>query len=87
MACRAQATLAQGKQFTRLRDELSKQRRELPWEKAEKQYVFVGPAEKRRLPTFGGRSQLIAYHFMFSPGWEEDCPGCSLLADTRRSGL
>jgi predicted dithiol-disulfide oxidoreductase (DUF899 family) len=74
--------LRKEKEFTRLRDELSRQRRELPWEKVEKQYVFDGPNGKQTLADlFDGRSQLIVYHFMFGPGWEEGCPSCSYLAD------
>src|SRR5580698_7481275 len=75
--------LRKEKEFTRLRDELSRQRRALPWEKVEKQYVFDGPRGKETLADlFGGKSQLIAYHFMFGPGWKEGCPSCSYLADT-----
>ena len=71
------------KEFSRLRDELSRQRRALPWEKVEKQYVFDGPKGKETLADlFGKRSQLIVYHFMFGPGWKEGCPSCSYLADT-----
>ncbi len=74
--------LKKEKEFTRLRDELSKQRRELPWEKVEKQYVFDGPNGKETLADlFGGKSQLIVYHFMLGPGWEAGCPSCSFLAD------
>ncbi len=74
--------LSKEKEFTRLRDELSRQRRELPREKVEKEYVFDGRNGKETLADlFGGRSQLIVYHFMFGPGWEEGCPSCSLLAD------
>jgi len=74
--------LAKEKEFTRLRDELSRQRRELPWEKVEKQYLFDGRKGKESLADlFGGRSQLIVYHFMFGPGWKEGCPSCSYLAD------
>jgi predicted dithiol-disulfide oxidoreductase (DUF899 family) len=74
--------LRKEKEFTKLRDQLSQQRRELPWEKAEKQYVFDGPHGKVTLADlFGGRSQLIVYHFMFGPGWEQGCPSCSYLAD------
>jgi predicted dithiol-disulfide oxidoreductase (DUF899 family) len=75
--------LAKEKEFTRLRDELGRSRRELPWEKVEKAYVFDGPRGKENLADlFGGRSQLIVYHFMFGPGWKEGCPSCSFLADT-----
>src|ERR1700683_1649090 len=74
--------LAKEKEFTHLRDELSRQRRELPWEKVEKQYLFDGPNGKETLgDLFGGKSQLIVYHFMFGPGWEEGCPSCSYLSD------
>src|SRR3954449_4925643 len=70
--------LQKEKEFTRLRDELSRQRRELPWVKVEKNYVFDGPRGKETLSDlFDGRSQLIIYHFMFGPGWEEGCPSCS----------
>jgi len=75
--------LKKEKEFTRLRDELSRQRRELPWEKVEKRYVFDGPKGTETLADlFGGKSQLIVYHFMFGPGWKEGCPSCSYLADT-----
>ena len=74
--------LAKEKEFTRLRDELSRQRRDLPWEKVEKQYVFDSPNGKVTLADlFDDRSQLIVYHFMFGPGWKEGCPSCSFLAD------
>ena len=55
----------------------------MPWEKVEKKYVFDGSGGKESLADlFGGRSQLIVYHFMFGPGWKEGCPSCSFLADT-----
>jgi len=74
--------LRKEKEFSKLRDDLSRQRRELPWEKVEKQYVFEGPNGRETLAgLFDGRSQLIVYHFMFGPGWEEGCPSCSYLAD------
>jgi predicted dithiol-disulfide oxidoreductase (DUF899 family) len=76
------ALMAKEKEFTRLRDELSRQRRELPWEKVTKSYVFDGPRGKETLAKlFEGRSQLVVYHFMFAPEWEEGCPGCSFWAD------
>ena len=76
------AFLAKEKEFTRLRDELSRQRRELPWEKVDKQYVFDGPSGKETLAElFENRSQLIVYHFMFAPEWDEGCPHCSFWAD------
>ena len=75
--------LAKEKEFSRLRDELSRQRRELPWEKVEKNYLFEGPSGKESLSDlFEGRNQLIVYHFMFGPGWKEGCPSCSFLADS-----
>jgi predicted dithiol-disulfide oxidoreductase (DUF899 family) len=70
------------KEFTRLRDELSRRRRELPWERVDKPYVFDGPNGQETLADlFGGRSQLIVYHFMFGPDWPEGCPSCSMVAD------
>ena len=76
------AHLAKENEFTRLRDRLSAERRALPWVKVEKSYVFDGPDGRETLADlFAGRSQLIVYHFMFGPGWEEGCPSCSFLAD------
>jgi predicted dithiol-disulfide oxidoreductase (DUF899 family) len=76
------ALLAKEKEFTRLRDDLSRQRRELPWEKVDKQYVFDGPSGKETLAElFENRSQLIVYHFMFPPEWDEGCLHCSFWAD------
>ena len=60
--------LAKEKEFTRLRDQLSQQRRELPWERVDKQYVFEGTNGKETLAQlFENRSQLLVYHFMFAP--------------------
>jgi predicted dithiol-disulfide oxidoreductase (DUF899 family) len=74
--------LRKEKEFTKLRDTLSRQRRELPWEKVEKQYVFDGPQGKQTLgDLFDGKSQLIIYHFMFGPDWQEGCPSCSFNMD------
>jgi predicted dithiol-disulfide oxidoreductase (DUF899 family) len=76
------AHLAAEKDFTRQRDELSRQRRELPWERVETNYVFEGPNGPQTLgDLFAGRGQLIVYHFMFGPEWEEGCKSCSFLAD------
>jgi predicted dithiol-disulfide oxidoreductase (DUF899 family) len=76
------AHLAKEKELTRLHDRLSAERRELPWVKVEKTYLFDGPDGKKTLADlFDGRSQLIVYHFMLGPGWNEGCPGCSFLAD------
>src|SRR5262249_57388190 len=66
----------------RLRDELSRARRELPWERVEKAYDFEGPAGPESLSDlFAGKSQLIVYHFMFAPDWETGCKSCSFWAD------
>jgi predicted dithiol-disulfide oxidoreductase (DUF899 family) len=74
--------LRKEKEFTRLRDQLSAERRELPWLRVEKEYVFDGPDGKETLADlFDGRSQLMVYHFMFGPGWEQGCPSCSFLSD------
>ena len=74
--------LAREREFTRLRDELTRQRRVLPWVKVTKNYVFDGPDGKETLSDlFDGRSQLIVYHFMLGPGWGEGCKSCSYLAD------
>jgi predicted dithiol-disulfide oxidoreductase (DUF899 family) len=74
--------LIKEKEFTRLRDQLTQQRRELPWVKVEKNYVFEGPDGKTTLAElFEGRSQLAVYHFMFAPDWEEACRSCSFWAD------
>lgn len=74
--------LAREKEFTRARDALSRTRRELPWERVEKDYVFDGPNGKESLSDlFDGKSQLIVYHFMYGPDWEAGCKSCSFLAD------
>jgi predicted dithiol-disulfide oxidoreductase (DUF899 family) len=76
------AHLAAEKELTRHRDELSRQRRELPWEEVEKNYIFDCPDGPQTLgDLFAGRSQLIVYHFMFGPDWAEGCKSCSFLAD------
>jgi predicted dithiol-disulfide oxidoreductase (DUF899 family) len=76
------AFLAKEKEFTRLRDELSRQRRALPWVKVDKPYVFDGPRGKQTLADlFEHCSQLVVYHFMFSPDWDAGCKHCSFWAD------
>ena len=76
------ALLAHEKRFTKARDELSRERRALPWVRVEKSYVFDGPNGKETLgELFGRTSQLTVYHFMFGPGWEQGCPSCSFLSD------
>lgn len=74
--------LAREKEFTRQRDELSRERRELPWVRVDKEYVFDAPGGKESLADlFGNCSQLIVYHFMYGPDWDEGCPSCSFWAD------
>ena len=74
--------LQKEKELTRLRDQLAAERRNLPLVKIEKNYVFDGPDGKRTLADlFGDKSQLIIYHFMFGPEWQEACPSCSLAMD------
>jgi predicted dithiol-disulfide oxidoreductase (DUF899 family) len=74
--------LKREKELTRLRDQLSVERRALPWVKIDKEYIFDAPEGKVTLADlFDGRSQLIIYHFMFHPDWKEGCPSCSFLVD------
>lgn len=74
--------LAREKELTAQRDLVSAERRRLPWVAVDKAYVFDGANGPESLAgLFEGRSQLIVYHFMFGPGWEEGCPSCSFLAD------
>jgi predicted dithiol-disulfide oxidoreductase (DUF899 family) len=74
--------LRKEKELTRLRDQLSAERRELPWVRVDKEYVFDGPDGRETLgDLFEGRSQLLVYHFMFGPDWEQGCPSCSFLSD------
>ncbi|MGO8955902.1 MAG: DUF899 domain-containing protein [Streptosporangiaceae bacterium] len=77
------ALLAREKELNRLRDELAAERRRLPWVPVTKDYQFEGPDGRLMMrDLFDGRSQLIVYHFMFGPDWEEGCPSCSLWADS-----
>jgi predicted dithiol-disulfide oxidoreductase (DUF899 family) len=70
------------KECTRLSDQLSAERRKLPWVKIEKKYVFDAPGGKLTLADlFAGRNQLVIQHFMFGPDWQEGCPSCSFMAD------
>src|SRR5499427_8413872 len=74
--------LAAEKEFTRQRDALTRRRMAMPWERVEKSYQFEGPNGALSLADlFDGRSQLIVYHFMFGPDWEEGCKSCSFLSD------
>jgi len=80
--------LSREKELTHLRDELSAQRRKLPWVKVDKTYVFDGPDGRETLADlFGGRSQLLVKHFMFGPGWQEGCVGCSFEVDHIEAAL
>lgn len=84
----ASAHLTKEKELTRLKDEVSAARRELPWVKIEKDYVFEGPNGKVKLADlFEGRSQLFVYHFMWL--WEEGrgCPSCSYIMDNVSGAL
>jgi predicted dithiol-disulfide oxidoreductase (DUF899 family) len=74
--------LAREKDFTRARDELTRERQSLPWEAVEKEYLFEGPrGEETLADLFEGRSQLVVYHFMFGPEDEVGCKSCSFWAD------
>lgn len=74
--------LKKEKEFTKARDALSAARRALPWVRVDTNYVFEGPEGPVSLSDlFDGRSQLIVYHMMYAPGWDEGCPGCSFVCD------
>ena len=74
--------LVKEKEFTRLRDQLSQQRRDLPSERVERDYGFDGPQGETSLTElFAGKHQLLTYHFMFPPDWDEGCLHCSFWAD------
>src|ERR1700733_7988448 len=76
------AHLAEEKALKHARDAPAKKRRALPWEKGGTNYTFDTPHGRKTLAElFNGRSQLIVYHFMLGPDWEEGCPGCSFLSD------
>src|ERR1700686_3807590 len=82
------ALLAKEKQLTHERDAIAAERRQLPWVKVEQNYVFDGPKGKVTLADlFEGNSQLIIYHFMFGPEWNEGCPSCSFNMDHTDSAL
>jgi predicted dithiol-disulfide oxidoreductase (DUF899 family) len=70
------------KEVTRLNDDLTRRRQDLPWVRVEKDYLFdTEDGEASLADLFHGRSQLVVYHFMYGPDWEEGCPSCSALAD------
>jgi len=76
------ALLKKEKELGHALEELNRQRRALPWTRVTKEYVFEGPSGRETLAElFGAASQLIVYHFMFGPGWEEGCVGCSFVSD------
>jgi len=79
---RRKLLLQREKELTRLRDELARERRALPWVRVAREYVFDAPEGRRSLAElFEGRRQLVVQHFMFAPGWEQGCPSCSFMAD------
>jgi predicted dithiol-disulfide oxidoreductase (DUF899 family) len=74
--------LVKEKEWSRQREAQGAERRKLPMVRIDKDYVFEGPAGRRTLgDLFEGRRQLIVYHFMFDPSWDEGCPSCSFVAD------
>jgi predicted dithiol-disulfide oxidoreductase (DUF899 family) len=74
--------------LTRRRDELSAQRRALPWVRVDDPYRFVGAEGARTLEDlFGPHRQLLVYHFMFGPDWDEGCPSCSFWCDSFEGNL
>lgn len=76
------ALLAREKELMRQKDQLARERRALPWEKVEKNYLFDTTAGPRSLAElFGPRRQLLVQHFMLGPGWAQGCPSCSYMAD------
>ena len=80
--------LTKEKEFTHQRDSLSAERRKLPMVKIEKEYVFDGPEGPTNLQDlFEGRRQLIIYHFMFDPEWNEGCKSCSYVADNFQGAI
>ena len=82
------ALLEKEKELTRQRDALNRQRREMPMVEIDKEYVFEGPNGRTTLvDLFDGRPQLIVYHFMFDPSWDEGCPSCTAGTDEISPGL
>ena len=76
------ALLNREKELTRERDTLNSDRRRLPMVEIDKEYLFEGPSGKATLgDLFDDRRQLLIYHFMFDPSWDEGCPSCSFLVD------
>jgi predicted dithiol-disulfide oxidoreductase (DUF899 family) len=82
------ALLAREKKLMHEYDALNEERRRLPMVKIEKDYRFSGPGGSVRfIDLFQGRRQLVVYHFMFDPGWEAGCPGCTAVVDEIAPGL
>jgi predicted dithiol-disulfide oxidoreductase (DUF899 family) len=76
------ALLAREKELVRLRDEIARARRALPWQRMRKNYVFdTADGPRALVDLFDGRRQLLVQHFMFGPGWEQGCASCSFMAD------
>lgn len=76
------ALLQKEKELTRAQDRLNAERRRLPMVKVDKNYTFDGPEGKvTLLDLFQGKRQLIVYHFMFGPDWENGCSGCTSYID------
>ncbi len=74
--------LARERELTHLHDQIARERRALPWQAIDKDYVFETPQGRRTLAQlFEGRRQLLVQHFMLGPGWEAGCPSCSFMAD------
>jgi predicted dithiol-disulfide oxidoreductase (DUF899 family) len=81
-AAERKALLVREKELTRLSDQIARERRALPWQRVEKNYLFDAPVGSCTLADlFEGRRQLLVQHFMFGPGWEQGCPSCSFMAD------
>src|ERR1700693_815456 len=82
------AHLAREKRFTRQRDALSAELRKLPMVRVDKEYTFDGPAGRVNLrDLFGKHRQLLVYHFMFDPVWDESCKSCSHFMDNAESAI
>ncbi len=77
-----QELLAREKELRRQMDDIAKERRNLPWERVEQEYVFDTNGGARSLADlFSNKSQLLIYHFMLGPGWPEGCKSCSFVSD------
>jgi predicted dithiol-disulfide oxidoreductase (DUF899 family) len=80
--------LKEEKEWSLKRDALSEKRRQMPVEDVPKEYVFEGTEGRRTLADlFDGKRQLLVYHFMFEPDWDEGCPSCSFVADNFAGSL